>query len=428
MPAGGAANGEGETASWPVGRHAILVVPGPWATRLGQLYVVLALLANYGIVFGTHPTLTTYTLLVLLACFVVIVPSACLRRALLPGWSLALFGWLVCSAMWTQGAPQTSLLLRTVLPSLVGLVLVTGTLTRRAVLGALRSLVQLALLLCIVALLTRPATRSSADGTFFIAGWRGVFVDKNSMALFLVLCVAATVAFDRGRRRAATLTVVLVLMAGSQSVTGLAGAALILVFARWLALVRRQDKRRTSTFVGVSAALAGVVTVGVLVNATTLFQLFGKDPNLTGRTQIWTAVIGAITRRPELGYGWGALFNRSAPTQTTLQLWREIGFPPAHSHNGVLDLVGQVGVVGLVLFGFVVVTTLRQGVRVLRMAPDVATFALTFTAAQLLISISESVFLNPAWLTAVVLVQALLLRPVPTLARPTDGSVVEVSS
>jgi exopolysaccharide production protein ExoQ len=99
----------------------------------------------------------------------------------------------------------------------------------------------------------------------------------------------------------------------------------------------------------VFTAIISLATAAVVIpNLSAFFALLGKKSDLTGRTELWTQVITAIGRHPWHGYGvysfWLGLYGPSAP------VIEAVGWDVPHAHNGILDLLLDVGAIGLVLF------------------------------------------------------------------------------
>lgn len=76
-------------------------------------------------------------------------------------------------------------------------------------------------------------------------------------------------------------------------------------------------------------------------------QLFGKDADLTGRTDIWQLVMMEVERHPIIGIGYGGFWlGEGSPSQYVIQAMYWI---PLQSHNGYLDLLNELGIIGLAL-------------------------------------------------------------------------------
>ena len=59
------------------------------------------------------------------------------------------------------------------------------------------------------------------------------------------------------------------------------------------------------------AAVVGLMLIGAVIffASDVVFGLLGKDATLTGRTQIWAAIMRQIDQRPWLGYGYAAIWD-----------------------------------------------------------------------------------------------------------------------
>jgi O-antigen ligase len=390
---------------------AVAAPLGPLATWLGQTCVVGALVFSFGVLFDVLPPGTALLLLAPATGCVLLAPKALVRGARVSLPLLALLAWTGLSWGWSVNPGETVLRLWTVLLPVLALMAVAAVLRLQDLATAVRWSVRTTLLLVVLALVARPAARVSGSSDFIVEGWRGTFPDKNSMALYLVFALVATLALDRGSTRATTLGTIAVLLVGSQSATGLSAAVFASLLWAWLGLLRRGPVRQSAFLVLSSFGAALLLAAVVVTNLTAILEIYGKDADLTGRTDIWAAVAQSVTERPITGYGLGALLSSTAPSSETFELWRQIGFEAVHAHNGALDLLGQLGAVGLVLYVAVVWVTARTAVQRLRTAPRAAAFALVMLSAQLLMSVSENVYLGP-WLLVLVLIQAPLLRPV----------------
>lgn len=376
---------------------------GPLCRLLGQVFMVGALIYLFG-AYALRPAVATLLLAPALGC-VLLAPRAVLMRARVSIPILAVLTWMALSWVWSASRAETAFELRVGLPLLLAAMVVTGILSTRDLVQAALAAVRLVVLIAIVALVVDPASRSETN-----PGWHGSFLHKNTMAVFMVFALATTLGLDRGWRRWLTALTTGVLIVGSQSATGLSGALVVLAVYTWLHLFRRASGPGSST--ATAAATIGLVVVGaagVLANLSSVFGAYGKDVTLTGRTTIWSAVIGAIESRPLTGYGLGAVLRVNDPSPITLELWEEIGDQAAHAHNGVLDLTAQLGFVGMVLYLVVFVTTLAMAVALVRRRPDMATWALLVMAGQAVMSLSEPVLLGP-WLLVAAMIRAPLMR------------------
>ena len=86
-----------------------------------------------------------------------------------------------------------------------------------------------------------------------------------------------------------------------------------------------------------------VVFQGELIES--LFDLVGRDPTLTGRTDLWMDVLSLAADNLWLGVGYGTFWMENAG----YTLWDIYVWNPNQAHNGYIDVVASIGIVGLIL-------------------------------------------------------------------------------
>jgi len=89
--------------------------------------------------------------------------------------------------------------------------------------------------------------------------------------------------------------------------------------------------------------------------------LIGRDAQLTGRVDLWLILPSYIAERPWLGYGFGAFWV--ADSANVSLIWNAVGWTPPHAHDGWLDALLELGVVGLALLCLQIILTVVNGVR-----------------------------------------------------------------
>jgi O-antigen ligase len=198
--------------------------------------------------------------------------------------------------------------------------------------------------------------------------WRGVFIHKNVLARVMLLSVLVF-HFVRptifGKLRWVGIAACLGLLALSRSVTGVVVFALLLATLPLWRLVRSN-----LTIIIPAGIVIGFVTVGaavlVAMHGRELLDVLHRSPTLTGRTDLWPAVLVSIGKRPWLGYGfnafWMGMQGESASVITRL------GWAPAHAHNGFFDLLLDLGILGLGTFLAGYLSLWNKSLRLLRSA------------------------------------------------------------
>jgi O-antigen ligase len=124
-----------------------------------------------------------------------------------------------------------------------------------------------------------------------------------------------------------------------------------------------------------------------------IFNAVGKDTTLTGRTLFWPMLFQKILERPWFGYGvsgfwqpWRGFDNPAIDVKLPY-------FVPDHAHNGLLELVLVLGLIGLALFLFSFAETIFIAISELLKAPkDLNILPLILLIFIALSSFSESGF------------------------------------
>lgn len=243
----------------------------------------------------------------------------------------------------------------------------------------------------------------------FPGAWRGLWADKNAlgdyMALGVFACAGAAV-LDRRLRPLwlATGALCLLLIVLSTSKTSLVALTAGTGALGLLALARRSAAAATATLFGVVVLglLGGVV---MAVKPHLIFDLLHKDITLTGRTEIWAAVLRRVAERPLTGFGYSVVWDDPSGWGPLAWIVKDTHFLPRHAHNSWLEAELELGVVGV---GLLALFALQAVWRLLR-AGDGAWLAAPILAAFGVATLTETVALNYndfVW----VIVPALVIR------------------
>ena len=147
----------------------------------------------------------------------------------------------------------------------------------------------------------------------------------------------------------------------------------------------------------------------------------GRDPTLTGRTEVWAFVRALIDQRPLYGYGYEAIFERQDIKD---QLFNYVGWPAPNAHNGYLELWLGTGLIGLTLtLAFLVPATVRAWQRLVADPRSVAPMlACLYLPIYLFRNFSESDLLAQSHITWIVAVIAALSVSRQRAGRPWAAS------
>jgi O-antigen ligase len=256
--------------------------------------------------------------------------------------------------------------------------------------------------------------------------------------ILAALALCASKSISRGRLLAILLFAVpLMLLTKSRE----ANAGLLVAILAYRYLV---SGKRTIAWVLWGLLVLAAVSFMVLGSRTAdtwrYIALMGRTEHastLTGRTPVWESLIGYAAARPLLGYGYGTFW-----TPARIQaISKEQGWDVGDAHLDYLNVLLEVGILGVVLFILIQILAIRRYSQLYKAThdPDYA-FAYaflifiqcnmflasvlsvanitTFLWIFVLIRISSRQNLNPATQSAAAYLQ---IRPAPQLKRQVEG-------
>jgi len=174
-------------------------------------------------------------------------------------------------------------------------------------------------------------------------------------------------------------------------------------------------------FIKTKPARVHAVTFAIIVLAvTTLFWggqaevagALGRESSMSGRTDIWEAVIPTV-RNPLLGAGYDG-FWISPSADIFHQKLLEMGWYPAvvlhttEAHDGYIETYLNLGWIGVGLLAILLITGYQRAFKAFQRDPELGGLLLAFVAAVAIYSITEAGFraLNPAWIFLLVAIFA----------------------
>ncbi|MBE9121270.1 O-antigen ligase family protein [Tychonema sp. LEGE 07199] len=212
-------------------------------------------------------------------------------------------------------------------------------------------------------------TNPAADGC-----WRGVVGHKNPFSFQMANTASLWIlyAFKEKKYRYFSLFITLIALVGLQK--GCSGASRILtvvLISLWsyLALLKKLPVKWA--FVCFILFLVTSIGISILVlNNLEAIVVDGlqKDMTLTGRTDFWPLIIDRINQNnPLFGYGMAGFWQpwRGLDNPAYGIVVVKTGFVPPHSHNGFIDLLCELGWVGLLLFILSFFNNIFRGIKYL---------------------------------------------------------------
>jgi len=250
--------------------------------------------------------------------------------------------------------------------------------------------------------------------------WRGLWFEKNQMGAMMVQgALAAVAALAAGSRRRRTL-VATILLCGfmvlmSKSKTSLVCLMIVLAGAGTLTLMRR-GPATAILLVWMGVSVGGLAALIMWLSPETVYAALGKDPSLTGRTEIWESLMRQSAKAPLTGYGYAVFWRDDSVPANWVR--HDTGWNVPTAHNGWLDMLVQLGWIGV---GLIATTLGLAAVAALFRFRRVADgyWATLYLAIFLLVTFSESFILERnglAWAMACAAI-ARLLGPAPAEAR-----------
>jgi exopolysaccharide production protein ExoQ len=241
--------------------------------------------------------------------------------------------------------------------------------------------------------------------------FKGVFPFKNILGQVMATgALAALHGIRVARRRYVaklSMLVVFVGLAYASKSTGALLASLVFCGISGFDSLWRKGGAARQTGVIFAACLAPVLVLA-LAAPDTLLELIGKDPTLTGRTEIWAYVREDIWRKPLLGWGYFGFWQLTNPA--ALEISDAVHWVVPQAHNGLLEFLLNIGLIGTALFALILIRTMVLAVRCLgttERAIAISTIACCVGILQE--GVSEIVLLPPTYsLTPVVFITGLM--------------------
>jgi len=305
--------------------------------------------------------------------------------------TLGLAAFLLSSVVWS-GNPQ-----RTISQGIVYLSVVIGAIGIASSLDV-DEFMKLVGLICGLAALCSLFLAVVSPGEAFTSfgDFRGIFPQKNVAGKAMEVGALASLHGLRASREQKwrsriLLVLVTIVCLLSKSMTSL---STIFVFCSADAVTAMMRKGGPTRMLGIMGAfIAALVLTFVAISPDLMLEMTGKDPTLTGRTEIWSYVIYDILQKPLLGWGYNAFWFIENPA--AIEIDNAVHYVVPQAHNGLLEILLHVGMVGAIFFLFLLARNITLGLRCLR-APEAKALAMSSLlccAGILLVGISEIVLL-----------------------------------
>lgn len=199
---------------------------------------------------------------------------------------------------------------------------------------------------------------------------QGILGNANLLAYISMLATIMFLVQFAIRSAARWITVVNLLMAFAclalTRSAGIGASMFVAGIVLLIALVTEGHDRETRhRYYRVAWTGFGILFFFGVVYRDQLFTWIGKSPDMTGRSDIWKAVLGLIGQRPIQGWGWISYWMPGVKPYEGLIVRDNVTYYQAH--NSYLDVWLQLGVIGFLIFmamlGFLFIKLWRMAAR-----------------------------------------------------------------
>ncbi|MDQ0145997.1 O-antigen ligase family protein [Pseudarthrobacter niigatensis] len=256
--------------------------------------------------------------------------------------------------------------------------------------------------------------------TYKYGSLRGIYEHRNQMGYVMTVGLVALCSTPRlmlkGRRGYGIMALLLFALgvAWSASSTALAMSVIGVALAVGFRIMPKVNARLRPFIITYYLLITAFAFWFIPTQFATVTGLLGRDETLTGRTTIWPYVVEAWSHSPWLGYGWDAVWLDGSYVADWVA--RQFNYRIYHSHDSYLDVLIQVGILGLASFGVCVFISLLKGLAWLRLllttrATISAVFPLVIVTVLGIYSIVETRISKPLGLLIIFYVVTTKIAP-----------------
>jgi O-antigen ligase len=236
--------------------------------------------------------------------------------------------------------------------------------------------------------------------------WHGLTSQKNVFGSVASLCTVFWLNALLGREgnpvvNLAGFALSFMCVAMSRSSTSLVCTVFCGVFMFFLMCSPKALRRYQPYMVGTFAALVLTYSLAVLQIVpglgfllTPITSFSGKDMTFSNRSEIWAIIKDHIQLAPLLGSGYGAYWAGPVEQSPSYIFLLRMYFYPSEAHNGYLELVNDLGFVGLIVLIAYLTVFLRQSLQLLRVDRTMGALYLSLFFQQAITNLSESQWLQ----------------------------------
>lgn len=220
------------------------------------------------------------------------------------------------------------------------------------VITPIKAILFIYLLVSILSCLTINGAKDPAFNT-----WRGLADTKNQLGQIAVVSFLLSIIIFQYTETNKYIPLIMIffssiLLIGSQSGTSIISLSIIFIINFFMFFDKIFAKLRLKHFVSIALLLTSITTLSiVLVFGSNLLKelpyLIGKDLTFTGRTELWQDLIYIAGKNFIWGVGYQSFWTLNNPD--ALSIYDIYIWIPNQAHNGYLDILISLGIIGLLL-------------------------------------------------------------------------------
>ena len=313
---------------------------------------------------------------------------------------LSFFAWCAVSVAWSADPVVAA---KHWVKAVGDLVMALVVLTDRFPLVAVRKVYTWSALLLLggslLMIYAYPSMGSNYEPDTHLRTWCGVTTQKNELGvdclvfgLTAIWVLTGIVAEENAKHKKGGIVIQILipgmavfLLIRCNSMTSL---SCMLLSSVLLILVNTKVVRVSAYFV--SLLMLSTLSVAIFAvfmdNTGLLLQLLGRNSSLTGRTEIWQAVL-AVENNPWIGSGYDSFWLGSHIRMVA----KAIGYTGVtEAHNGYLEVFINLGWAGVLLLTWVLISAWHRAVQRLSVSLQEGCWAVALVVANLIFNLSES--------------------------------------
>uniref|UniRef100_A0A832DGK9 O-antigen ligase family protein n=1 Tax=Ignavibacterium album TaxID=591197 RepID=A0A832DGK9_9BACT len=266
------------------------------------------------------------------------------------------------------------------------------------------------ILLTILVVISIPDAKDPAFGT-----WRGLTSHKNSLGQIGVILTIFNLIFFTSEENLNKKVISfifflfsIIITVGAVSSTSITSLFILLTISSIFYVKKKIfEPIGLSYFLSFFLIITGLISIVLLFtfipNLTDYIEgIFGKDDAFYDRGKLWKFMLWEISGHPLWGCGFQGFWVIESPK--IQMLYRTFIWLPIQAHNGYLDIINEIGIIGLLLFLVVIINYLVISYKKGRIELWV-----WFLINPLIISLTESTLFRPGHKSTVFLILSYLL-------------------